>query len=322
MWNCADVVFRNGEFEMTTADSANAYVKNNQLHIVPTLNDASLIETNNVINLTADGTCTSTVWSNCWTSTNTTNGTIIPPVRSARLNTKGKAAIKYGKIEVTARLPLGDWLWPAIWMLPSDSTYGAWPASGEIDIMESRGNNQSYSLGGANFYSSALHWGPTTTTDRYKRTSNQRTALHALYGESFHTFGLLWNEKYIMTYVNNQLYQCFYYSYPTNGFWSLGNFQTTGTNGSTIANPWAGSPNANAPFDEEFYLILNVAAGGTNGYFQDGSDGKPWLDKSDFAKKEFWNARSSWYPTWTKTNKAGEAQGQMVVNSVKMWKLC
>ena len=39
-----------------------------------------------------------------------------------------------------AKLPKGDWLWPAIWMLPRYNEYGQWPASGEIDIMESRGN--------------------------------------------------------------------------------------------------------------------------------------------------------------------------------------
>jgi beta-glucanase (GH16 family) len=46
----------------------------------------------------------------------------------------------YGKVEVKAKMPLGDWLWPAIWMLPAEHVYGQWPASGEIDIVESRGN--------------------------------------------------------------------------------------------------------------------------------------------------------------------------------------
>ena len=42
--------------------------------------------------------------------------------------------IAYGKVEVRAKLPRGDWLWPAIWMLPKDNKYGAWPLSGEIDV--------------------------------------------------------------------------------------------------------------------------------------------------------------------------------------------
>ena len=62
---------------------------------------------------------------------------------SGRINTRGTKSIKYGKVEVRAKLPQGDWLWPAIWMLPegNDSSsaegtgvYGGWPVSGEIDV--------------------------------------------------------------------------------------------------------------------------------------------------------------------------------------------
>lgn len=65
---------------------------------------------------------------------------IINPVSSARLRTAKSFAFTYGKVEVRAKLPSGDWLWPAIWMLPLKQEYGLWPTSGEIDIMESRGN--------------------------------------------------------------------------------------------------------------------------------------------------------------------------------------
>ena len=47
------------------------------------------------------------------------------------------------------QIPLGDWIWPAIWMLPRQLAYGQWPASGEIDIMESRGNRD-YTMNGVN----------------------------------------------------------------------------------------------------------------------------------------------------------------------------
>lgn len=103
---------------MTTADEENVFVKNNQLYLKPTLQDENLINNNNVIDLLSTGICTSDVWSNCVTGTNTTNGTIVSPVRSARLNTKIGASIKYGRIEVNAKIPQGDWLWPAIWLLP------------------------------------------------------------------------------------------------------------------------------------------------------------------------------------------------------------
>ena len=92
------------------------------LVIKPTLQDASLITTDNTINLLQTGTCTGTTWSQCVSTTNTTNGTIVQPVRSGRINTKKGATIKYGRVEVDAKLPTGEWLWPAIWMLPVNDT--------------------------------------------------------------------------------------------------------------------------------------------------------------------------------------------------------
>ena len=75
---------------------------------------------------------------------NRTAGTVINPVMSARLTTKNSHHIQYGKVEIKAKLPRGDWLWPALWMLPVHDDYGPWPRSGEIDIMESRGNSPDY----------------------------------------------------------------------------------------------------------------------------------------------------------------------------------
>jgi beta-glucanase (GH16 family) len=99
--------------------------------------------------LKTDGTCTTKGIDNCSIRSNKTAGTIINPVRSARLSTKGKKTITYGKVEVVAKMPQGDWLWPAIWMMPENSTYGEWPRSGEIDIAESRGNDgDNYTSGG------------------------------------------------------------------------------------------------------------------------------------------------------------------------------
>lgn len=76
---------------------------------------------------------------NCQARSNSSLGTIIPPIQTARINTNGTASIRYGRVEVRAKLPKGDFIWPAIWMLPEESVYGVWPASGEIDIVESTG---------------------------------------------------------------------------------------------------------------------------------------------------------------------------------------
>lgn len=184
-----DNFFSNGQFEETTNTDENVFLKDGVLVIKPTLQDESLINNDNVLDLRGNG-CTGPKWTDCVASTNTTNGTIINPVKSGRINTKLGASIKYGRIEVEAKLPAGDWLWPAIWMLPKDNVYGDWPRSGEIDIMESRGNNHTYSQGGNNIASSTLHFGPDTSNDGWWRNNVKRKALHTTYAAGYNVFGV------------------------------------------------------------------------------------------------------------------------------------
>lgn len=302
--------FGNGEFEETTVTDENVFVKNGVLTIQPTLQDEKLLTANNILNLTNMGICTSDEWSHCVASTNVTNGTIIPPTRSARINTKKGAQIKYGRVEVVAKMPKGDWLWPAIWMLPADNKYGAWPLSGEIDIAESRGNNYTYLLGGNNIISSTLHWGPDSSNDAWWQTFGKTSALHSTFHDDFHTFGLEWSEKYIYMYLDTRLLQVMYNKFAT-PFWQRGRFPLSGANGTSFVDPWTQTANPATPFDQNFYLILNVAVGGTNGWFQDGVAGKPWVDASPTTRKDVWDAKEKWYPTWTDPT--------MQVKSVKIW---
>lgn len=87
------------------------------------------------------------IWpaSACGAISNETTATVINPVMSARINTKRSHHIQFGKVEVRAKIPRGDWLWPSIWMLPvNEDKYGPWPRSGEIDILSARGNGVDY----------------------------------------------------------------------------------------------------------------------------------------------------------------------------------
>ena len=71
----------------------------------------------------------------------------LPPVVSARLSTKGRFAFTRGTLEARVRVPVGDWLWSALWLLPVDLADGStppWPVSGEVDLLESRGNGPSF----------------------------------------------------------------------------------------------------------------------------------------------------------------------------------
>ena len=303
----------NGQFEQTTTTEENVYVQDSKLIIKPTLQDPALIEKDGARIDLLGPDCSSDLYKNCHAITNLTNGSIVNPVKSGRINTKAGARITYGRVEVTAILPEGDWLWPAIWLLPTKETYGPWPKSGEIDIAESRGNNYTYGQGGNNIISSALHWGPNPANDGWWRTNVKRNALHTTFTKKPHTFGMEWSEKYLFTYIDTRLLQVLYSNFNS-PFWQRGQFPLSDSNGTRLQDPWSQTGNDATPFDHEFYLILNVGVGGTNGWFKDGASGKPWVDSSEFARREFWKAQDQWYPTWQK-----EGAGQMEISRVKMW---
>ena len=166
---------------------------------------------------------------------------------SARLSSQHLFSTCGGRIEVRARCDSGKSLWPAIWMLPEDSVYGGWAASGEIDIMEGWGSNPEKICG-------TIHFGdvwPNNTylTNNYKFPQGDSS-------ENWHTYAVEWEADEIRWYVDDTLYsrQSDWYSvnhkYP-------------------------------APFDQNFYIILNLAVGGAF----DGIDGI-YADPSTFANGE------------------------------------
>ncbi|KAK3327786.1 concanavalin A-like lectin/glucanase domain-containing protein [Cercophora scortea] len=315
--------FGTGSFDWTTTDPLNSYVDGSGLHIVPTLTN----ETTNISNdqlykgktldLLKDGSCTAKSNLSCVVTSNPEKGTMIPPVRSARLTTKGTKKLRYGRVEVVAKLPRGDWLWPAIWMMPQDSVYGVWPRSGEIDIMESRGNGWEYLPGGRDLYYGSLHWAPSAATDAYWRTTSAKRLKRGDFSTDFNTFGLEWDENYMYFYLNNRLTQILFVGFSKDDdLWKKGDFSKMEENSTLFRNPWAQSTSktGNAPFDQDFYLIMNVAVGSRQGWFPDSQGNKPWLDAATNAQWTFWSAANEWLPTWG----AGEDRG-MTVRSVKMW---
>ncbi|EJD35002.1 concanavalin A-like lectin/glucanase [Auricularia subglabra TFB-10046 SS5] len=315
--------FGNGEFEWTTTSSNNSFVEDGILYIVPTLTE-DVLGRDAVYdgqNITVSG-CTAAKapnTTNCITYSNSTLGKVLNPVMSARLTTKISHSIKYGRVEVRARMPTGDWLWPAIWMLPTNNTYGEWPASGEIDIAESRGNGWKYGAMGSDWITSTIHWGPITGFDSAWRTTGKWQDRHGTYSDKWHTYVVEWDEKFMWIYLDKRTVRIFNYRFKK-PFWEKGEFPPAfynGTHYDALPNPWQGRGNV-APFDQEFYLILNVAVGGTNGWFPDNIGDKPWFDNSPTAMKDFIEAKDKWYPTWpTDVKKRG-----MAIDWVRMYQKC
>jgi len=304
----------NWEFEYYANNRSNSYVRNGILHIKPTLTAETMDITKDTLDLWGAAPadlCTSNAFYGCQRSG--ANG-LINPIRSSRLRTAKSFSFRYGRLEVRAKLPRGDWLWPAIWLLPVEQQYGVWPASGEIDLVESRGNAAGYGGGvqggGVDTIASTLHFGPFFGEDGWQTTHSSEKATNGSFATDFHTFGLIWDKDAIQTYIDDPSNVVLDVPIGPDGFWQRG-----GWNQTSYINPWEGG-GIDAPFDQRFYLILNVAAGGTSGYFPDGVDGKPWTDASANAAGEFWAARDQWLPSWTAV---GAVSSEMQVDWVRVY---
>jgi beta-glucanase (GH16 family) len=153
-------------------------------------------------------------------------------------------------------------------------------------------------LVGREFVSSTLHWGPNYQNDAYIQTHGTTYIRRTDFASTYHTFGLEWTEDYMFMYLNNQLKQVQYTKFSDkNRLWDRGGFAgvTTG-NGTFFDNPWVRGE-ASAPFDQKFYLILNVAVGAQNGWFWDGRGKKPWVDGSSYAARDFWKGMLTMHDT-------------------------
>ena len=114
------------------------------------------------------------------------------PYSSARLRTLNRGDWKFGRFEIRAKMPNGEGIWPAIWMMPTNSPYGTWAASGEIDIVESRGSKVRETLGALHF---GGKWPNNVHLDHTYRFPDKDAS------EDFHVYALEWNGSEISWFV-------------------------------------------------------------------------------------------------------------------------
>lgn len=147
---------------------------------------------------------------------------------SARINTRGLFSQRYGRFEARIRLPIGQGIWPAFWLLGADIDQVGWPACGEIDIMEYRGQQPTVVHG-------SLHGpgysGGNAITRLYRLPDGEN------FVEGFHVFAVEWDPSRIAFSVDGTTYQ------------------VVTANDVLAQGRWV--------FDHPFFLVLNVAVGGS-----------------------------------------------------------
>lgn len=159
---------------------------------------------------------------------------------SGKIVTKGKASWRYGRIEARARVPGGQGVWPAIWMMPEHDAYGAWPRSGEIDILETVNLGApcgSCEGGRENRIFGTIHFaGDAAGAHRQVGGATPMPASP----DGFHVYAVEWSPEAIAWFVDGRRYA------------------------EAKAAQWAGDDGevTSAPFDQPFHLILNLAFGG------------------------------------------------------------
>jgi beta-glucanase (GH16 family) len=147
---------------------------------------------------------------------------------SARLKTQGLFSQTYGRFEARIKLPAGQGLWPAFWMLGDNFGSAGWPKCGEIDIMENVGKEPGINHG-------SLH-GPNSTNATSDLTATLALPAGQTLSNDFHVYAIEWEPEAIRFYIDANLYATFSAAqWPPGGTWV---------------------------FDHRFFLILNVAVGG------------------------------------------------------------
>lgn len=152
---------------------------------------------------------------------------------SARLRTLNKpnsGQWTHGRFEARMKIPKGNGMWPAFWMLPANTTV-AWPASGEIDVQESTGQKHMFALG-------TIHYGSSNANHQFLSSSIYKQP--DSWADAFHTYSVVWTPYKISWYIDDLLYATKTPSDMANGAdWTFENYK--------------------------YYLILNLAVGGSLG---------------------------------------------------------
>lgn len=204
---------------------------------------------------------------------------ILPPVESARVNTRNHFTFLYGTVEIRAKLPKGDWIYPELYLTPSTNAYGPDYDSGSIRIAFLPGNAD---------ISKTLSGGCILGASKAARAYGIKSITsNRAWSDTYHKFTIKWKPESITVYVDDEVYGKVVP--PEGGFAT----EAESLGLQNVAELKKGT--TLAPFDKEMYLTIGVGVGGH--CFED-REGKPYKNRDPKAQRRFYDARETWKKTW------------------------
>ncbi|XP_066603505.1 beta-1,3-glucan-binding protein-like isoform X2 [Prorops nasuta] len=280
-------------------------IEKGALKIKPIILDSRYGENSTTFGRLQLSNCTSPIHEECLRQA--TGFSILPPIISARLTTKDSFNFQYGKIEIRAKFPEGDWLYPEMWLEPKYNVYGRnGYVSGRIVLGLARGNEILLDTGNSmeKFDSRKLEFGfrsgavPDVYEKIVSKTQNSR------WTKDYHIYGTVWNSEGFIFSVDDR---------------EVGRLKPESEN--WLRNSTKSSNFKNAPFDQEFYLTVGIGVGGLRTFpdklISAGYE-KPWKNKGAKAMMKFWHMKNTWLPSWTREE--GE-KTSFEIDYVRIWSL-
>ncbi|XP_033230312.1 beta-1,3-glucan-binding protein-like isoform X2 [Belonocnema kinseyi] len=274
-------------------------VNENSLRITPRILEEAYGDNSVYIGKMVLANCSSNVFEEC--QRDATAFHILQPVISSRLITKNSFNFRYGKIEINAKFPQGDWIFPEMYLLPRYESKDDKYAFAKVNLGVARGNERLYNEDnfseefGGKLLEYGIRFGISEKLQHKNVTKFKR---NGPWTTDFHKYTTIWSEDGFSFFVDS----------TEVGFLRFEDFDQFSTRNGRVA-----------PFDQEFYLCIGLGVGGlyifpdntTNGKYS-----KPWKNVGAKAMLNFWKAKDQWLPSWKRQSRI---ETSFKVKSIKIW---
>ena len=164
---------------------------------------------------------------------------------SARIKTQGRQAFTFGRIDIRAKMPEGQGIWPALWMLGESITEVGWPACGEIDIMEMIGGKED---GRDNTVHGHVHW---EEDGKHRFKGGKKTLSEGILGDEFRVYSIIWKEDKVAWLLDDEVYHELDISRDSMEELRRPHFLIMNL---AVGGKWPGNPDEETIFPQEMYI--------------------------------------------------------------------